>query len=91
MLKTKGWASGRRDAAKLYGPFWFSMDEKCSENHMSICWDMGPEEFNTYTYTYTYTCTCTCICICICICRLVPPPGTTYDGVGGWGGMLTFM
>ena len=27
----------------------------------------------------------------ICIYRLVPGPGTTYDGVGGWGGMLTFM
>ena len=25
------------------------------------------------------------------IYRLVPGPGTTYDGVGGWGGMLTFM
>ena len=25
------------------------------------------------------------------IYRLVPPLGTTYDGVGGWGGMLTFM
>ena len=32
------------------------------------------------------------ICIYyICIYRLVPAPGTTYDGVGGWGGMLTFM
>ena len=27
----------------------------------------------------------------ICIHSLVPAPGTTYDGVGGWGGMLTFM
>ena len=25
------------------------------------------------------------------IYRLVPAPGTTYDGVWGWGGMLTFM
>ena len=29
--------------------------------------------------------------MCICIYKLVPGPGTTYDGVGGWGGMLTFM
>ena len=34
---------------------------------------------------------CVCPCPCLCICRLVPSPGTTYDGVGGWGGMLTFM
>ena len=26
-----------------------------------------------------------------CIYRLVQASGTTYDGVGGWGGMLTFM
>ena len=31
------------------------------------------------------------IYIHICTYRLVPGPGTTYDGVGGWGGMLTFM
>ena len=44
-------------------------------------------------------CPCPCPCLCICICRLVPAPGTIYDemglrgggGVGGWGGMLTFM
>ena len=30
-------------------------------------------------------------CVYICIHRVVPGPGTTYDGVGGWGGMLTFM
>ena len=29
--------------------------------------------------------------VCIYIYRLVPSPGTTYDWVGGWGGMLTFM
>ena len=29
--------------------------------------------------------------MCIYIYRLIPGPGTTYDGVGGWGGMLTFM
>ena len=34
-----------------------------------------------YIYVYIY----------IYIYRLVPSHGTTYDGVGGWGGMLTFM
>ena len=33
---------------------------------------------------YVYT-------IYIYVYRLVPGPRTTYDGVGGWGGMLTFM
>ena len=36
-----------------------------------------------YIYTYVY--------MIMCIYRFVPAPGTTYDGVGGWGGMLTFM
>ena len=27
----------------------------------------------------------------ICIYRLVQASGTTYDGVKGWGGMLTFL
>ena len=35
--------------------------------------------FHIYIYIYIY------------VYRLVPGPGTTYDGVGGWGGMLTFM
>ena len=42
--------------------------------------------------SYITTCLCTCLYIYnMCIYRLVPAPGTTYDGVGGWGGMLTFM
>ena len=30
----------------------------------------------THTYIYIY------------VYRLAPAPGTTYDGVAGWGGML---
>ena len=45
-----------------------------------------------YTYVYIYIWTHVCLLQRpICIYRLVPGPGTTYDGVGGWGGMLTFM
>ena len=36
-----------------------------------------------YIYVYIY--------IYICIYKFVPGPGTTCDGVGGWGGMLRFM
>ena len=37
----------------------------------------------TYIYIYTY--------IHTCVYKLVPSLGTTYNGVEGWGGMLTFM
>ena len=58
-----------------------------------------------YVYIYIYKCVYIYICmyvyiyiyismhiyIYISMYRLVPAPGTTYDGVGGWGGMLTFI
>ena len=43
-----------------------------------------------YIYIYTYMCDYIYILI-IQYILAVPGPGTTYDGVGGWGGMLTFM
>ena len=53
----------------------------------------GGRSFSSSACMHVYMCICThmCIYIYICIYRLVPGPGTTYDGVGGWGGMLTFM
>ena len=36
-------------------------------------------------YISDYICISSYMCS-ICIYKLVPAPGTTYDGVGGWGG-----